>query len=522
MTDDRTTSRRMPSPHAASKLARVLLAMLLLAPPAMAARPAGFAPLADAIQRFKDETAHPTGTAVVVVKDGKVAYEGYFGLADIGGKVPVDRDTGFYIASATKPFVALQGLLAEDAGALDTRMSLQAMFPDARFEGFDAGAVTLRDLLVHTSGVENVPLVWATAYSGVHDAASRRRLAAATRAHPEVARGTFEYANTGYNLFSTWLDEQGDLPWQAQLQRDVFAPLGMVRTTASVSQAEARGWTLARPYSFVAADRDAPLYLAKADDTMHAAGGLLSTAPDLARFLLAQLDDGRVDGKQALPAAVVARSHERQAATDDRYLDFQRDGYAWGWYTGDYKGRRMLHHFGSFPGFHAHLSFMPEAEVGVVVLHNEDMLATRLTSLVADLAYGIALDEPGIVAKARLRFDELTQQVRKLQAAATAHRQEVAARPWHLSLPRTAYAGTYRNPLLGDITIELLADDALAFRWGRLATIATGYAEQDQVRVELVPNSGNVIAFGLQDGEVETLQLDGMTFVRQQPTLRDR
>lgn len=488
------------------------LALLLFASPAMAAAPSAFAPLADALQRFKDDTAHRTGTAVVVVKDGKVAYEGYFGHADIAGKVPVDRDTAFYIASATKPFVALHALLGEHAGTLDTDVSLQAMYPDARFDGFDAGAVTLRDLLVHTSGVENVPLVWATAYSGVHDAPSRRRLAAATQAHPEATRGTFEYANVGYNLYSIWLDARSDMRWQAQLQRDVFGPLGMTRTTASISQAEARGWTLARPYSFAAADRDVPLYLAKADNTMHAAGGLVSTAPDLARFLQAQLDAGRVDGEQRLPASVVANSHQRQAGTDDRYLDFPRDGYAWGWYTGAYKERRMLHHFGSFPGFHAHLSFMPDAGVGLVVLHNEDMLGARLANVIADIAYGIAFDEPGIGAKVSARFDELAQQARKLEAAARAHRQDVAARPLQLSLPMAAYAGIYTHPLLGDITIGLEADRALAFRWGRLAATATGYAEQDHVRVELVPNSGNVVAFGLSHGTVATLRLDGMPF----------
>lgn len=511
-TDLRSTSPRPRSMRARRCFAASFLAMLLCAPPAMAAPPSAFAPLADAIQRLKDDTAHPTGTAVAVVKDGKVVYEGYFGRADIAGNVPVDRDTAFYIASATKPFVALHALLGERARTLDTRIPLAAMFPDTRFDGFDAGAVTLRDLLVHASGVENVPLVWATAYSGVHDAASRRRLAAATHAHPEVAHGTFEYANVGYNLYSIWLDERSGMPWQAQLQHDVFAPLGMARTTASVSHAEARSWTLARPYSFAAADRNAPLYLAKADSTMHAAGGLLSTAPDLARFLLAQLDDGRVDGRQVLPATVVARSHQRQATTDDRYLDFPRDGYAWGWYTGDYKGRRMLHHFGSFPGFHAHLSFMPDTGVGLVVLGNEDMLGARLANLVADIAYGIALGEPGIEAKATARFEELAQQARKLEAAARGHRQEIASRPWRLSLPKKAYAGTYAHPLLGEITVSLEGDEALAFRWGRLAAVATGYAEPDHVRVELVPHSGNVVAFGLEHGAVATLQLDGMTF----------
>jgi hypothetical protein len=65
----RSTSPRPGSMHLCQGVAGSLLAMLLFASPAMAAAPSAFAPLADAIRRFKDDTAHQTGTAVVVVKD---------------------------------------------------------------------------------------------------------------------------------------------------------------------------------------------------------------------------------------------------------------------------------------------------------------------------------------------------------------------------------------------------------------------------------------------------------------------
>ncbi|MGM9451672.1 serine hydrolase, partial [Klebsiella sp. K47] len=67
----------------------------------------------------KAATGLPSGTAVVVVKDGKVIHEGYYGLADIAAGTPVTADTVFYIASATKPFFALNALQREAAGELD-------------------------------------------------------------------------------------------------------------------------------------------------------------------------------------------------------------------------------------------------------------------------------------------------------------------------------------------------------------------------------------------------------------------
>jgi CubicO group peptidase (beta-lactamase class C family) len=471
-----------------------------------------FAPLTRAVQRFKDTTDYPTGTAVIVVKDGKIAYQGYFGFADIQAKTPVTPDTVFYIASATKPFFALDALLAEHAGKLDTKASLQAMFPEARFVGFDAGTVTLRHLLTHTSGIQNGALGWATAFSGVHDAESLQRLVTSSQPNAEAPLGTFDYTNIGYNIASVWLDRIDAKPWQAQLQARIFAPLRMTHTTTRASEADARGWTVAKPYAFIATDRSVPLYLRKTDATMHAAGGMLSSAPDLATFLIAQLGDGKLARKQVLPASVIRASQARQASTDGKYLDFPRDGYAWGWYTGEYKGRRMLHHFGGFAGFHAHLSFMPEAGIGLVVLNNEDMLGARLTNLIADYAYGIALHEPGVAAKANERFVQLAGDAAKLEQAALRQREALQARPWRLSLPRAAYAGRYVHADLGEMTVTLQTNDAIALRWGQLRAIASGFDKPDHVRVELVPNSGNVLEFVVKDGRVHALLLDGMRF----------
>ena len=474
----------------------------------------GYEGLAAAIRDAKQATAFPSGTAVIVLKDGGIAYEGYFGYADIAAKTPVDRDTVFYLASATKPFFALNALLAEHEGVIDSGTRLRAMFPDLHFTGVDASKPTLRDLLVHTSGIENVALGWATAFSGLHDAGSRHRLVASSTANVEAPHGSFDYTNVGYNIASVWLDGVEPAPWQERLRARVFAPLGMHRTTARASEADARGWTLAKPYSYASAERDQPLYLRKTDATMHAAGGMLSTARDVARFLSTQLADGGLDGRQRLPATVIRAAREVQATTDGRYLDFARDGYAWGWYAGDYKGRRMLHHFGGFAGFHAHLSFMPEAGIGLVVLNNEDMLGARLTNLVADYAYGLALGEDGVEAAARQRFAGLATDAAKLDLALTKQREAIGTRAWRLSLPRSAYAGRYRHPDLGEMRVVLLDDEGLLVQWGALRARASGYDQPDHLRVELVPNSGDVLAFTVAGGRVEAIALDGLRFER--------
>jgi len=490
-----------------------LLAMAALMSSAATAAPASdLEGLVDLVQRFKDATQHPSGTAVAVVKDGKLVYEGYFGYADINARTRVDRDTSFYIASTTKPFFALNILLKENEGKLDTTTSLQDAFPGIGFNGFDATAVTIRDLLVHTSGVDNQPLVWATAFSGIHNARSRHGLVANSYPAADAPRGTFKYTNVGYNILSVWLDDKFQTPWQDQLQDSIFSPLGMARTSAYISEAEAKGWPLAKPYSVAGVDRNEPLYLRKSDDTMQAAGGLVSTAPDLARFLIAQLEGGRLDGRQVLPESVIGKSHAPQAKADKGYLDFERTGYAWGWYTGAYKGRQMLHHFGAFPGFHAHLSFIPEAGIGLVVLNNEDFLGAHLSSLIADYAYGVLLDEPDIQSKVSARLDELLQKAAGLQKTAASEQQKIQGRAWDLSLPHRAYAGTYSNDLLGDMTVAVEGDRQMVIRWGKLTAVAAGYDRKDHVRVEFSPHSGDLLTFVLKADKADAITFEGMTF----------
>jgi CubicO group peptidase (beta-lactamase class C family) len=496
------------------KFGFALATILLAASSNVFAIAPSFGELAGLIQKTKEATAHPSGTAVAVVKDGKIIYQGYFGYADIERKQPASTDAVFYIASATKPFFALNALLFADKKHIDTNTSLQRMFPDMQFNGIDAGSISAKNLLTHTSGVENEPLVWATAYSGIHDATSRRALLSESKANKEAGLGSFQYSNVGYNILSIWLDQKSAKPWQVQLNESIFKPLGMKHTSAYISTAEAKDWLLAAPYSFASAEPNMPLYLRKADNTMQAAGGLVSTAPDLAKFLIAQLNDGRFKNKQVFPKTVITQSHASQAIVDNSYLDFKRQGYAWGWYTGEYKGKQMLHHFGGFAGFHAHMSFIPESGIGLVVLNNEDALSPRLTNLIADYTYSLLLSEPDTSKRLTARFNELLAQSKQLQAASAKQRSTLQQRIWKLTLPIETYVGTYQHPLLGSITIAPSANKSLRVDWGKLSAIASAYDRADYIRIEFSPNSGDFIAFKTDPEHVLSLTFADATFIK--------
>jgi CubicO group peptidase (beta-lactamase class C family) len=471
-----------------------------------------FSELSAFIGKAKRDTDHPSGTAVAIVKDGTVVYQGYFGFADIAGKKPVSDETVFYIASTTKPFFALNALLLAERGKIEMHTPMSTMFPNAQFNSFDAGTVTMKDLLVHGSGVENNALGWAVAYSGIHNAESRRDLVAASVANKEAGHGRFQYTNIGYNIASVWLDQKISMPWQDQLQDRIFKPLGMKHTSAHISQAQRKSWSMALPYSFVNADPNTALYLKKTDDTMQAAGGLISTAPDLAKFLIAQTSNGKLNGKTVFPEQVIAKSQQAQISTESRYLDFARSGYAWGWYIGEYKQRSMLHHFGGFAGFHAHLSFMPEERIGLVVLNNEDILSPRMTALIADYAYGLLLGEGELAERMDGRLAQLTKQAKEMQVGMAMQRVKLAEREWKLSRPMNDYLGTYQHPQLGKMKVSLNEQGKLLIRWGRLESIAGAFDNPDTVRVEFSPNSGDTLDFIAGNNSIAGLRFASATF----------
>lgn len=502
---------------------RALLFALLaaLAPTVPSAQEADFAEAADAfLAETLDRFGSVPGLAVAVVRDGRTVYARGFGYADVEAGLEATPDTPFYIASATKPFTALLAALLDRDGTLGLEASLQSLFPDVAFDpALEADSVTVRHLLSHTAGLDNGPIGFRAAYTGQHTPETMRRLLAGTVAEDDAPRGTFEYTNVGYNVLSLRLDELAGGPWQALLEARLFGPLGMTRTTAVASEAAA--WGPAVPYTVHPTRGVERVGLVKHDDTMQAAGGMLASATDLARWLTAHLEAGRLDGAQVLPADVVAEVHRPVAVgRGESYGALDRDGYALGWHTGTYDGDPMLHHLGGFAGFHAHTSFMPTRGLGVVVLANESGSGGRLATLFATTIYDWWAAAPGerdaVMAEARAEADALYDGYRAALARYADALEARAERTWQLALEPASYAGTFEHPDYGTMAVEARPSEAapLAVRFGRLHAVATPFTEPETARVELVPGRGQVVRFVVEAGAVRAIVWDGLTFRR--------
>jgi CubicO group peptidase (beta-lactamase class C family) len=445
-----------------------------------------------AIARAMALNAAPSIAVAVYTREGR--YMRGFGVTDIERGERVNAETAFYIASSTKPLTALSLAKLHFRRAFDLDTTLANYAPDAPFpSSVGADQTRFRDLLAHTSGIENGPLGYRVAFTGQHDPQTLWRLLNHCEVNDEAPRGRFDYTNEGYNIATVLSDRGLGIAWQDLLKREIFSPAGMVRASARMSRAVSGGWSIAKPHSIAANGGPLRTYLEKTDQTMQSAGGVIMSAEDAVRWLELMLENGRVGSRQVLAPDVVAAVQQPLTGVNTEFEGYMRESYGLGWYLGPYGADRLVHHFGGFAGFRAHVSFMPARGVGVAAFVNSDQ-GGGLTDAIANLVY----DRTGGVSDAGQRFDAALEAVAirkdRLATAIATDRANRASRPWALTRPHLAYTGAYESEAWG--RIEVAADgEALSIQYGALRSRAEPFTQPNSVRVELVPGRGEPIQF---------------------------
>ena len=453
------------------------------------------------------------GISVAIVRNDQVVYRRDAGWADREAMRRVDSNTVFYIASTTKPFTALATTLLDRDRIIDLDATVASLLPGARFgNGVNPARVTVRQLLSHTHGISgNGPVAYRAAYSGEIDRAALLRALEGHSAIEGSSPNAFRYSNFGYNLLSLAIDSLARKPWQDVLAERVFRPLGMRLTSARVSEIPRN--QLAMPH-VLSGDGLARVPYAKADNNMQAAGGMVSTASDLARFVIAQLGRGSVGGRQVFPSDVIEETQRPVASFSETVLGIPRFAYALGWQYGLVDGDTLIHHMGGFPGFSSGVSFIPSQRMGFVSVANGGFGPSIETPLMM-YAYALLSGKTQAAQRHRATLDSaiiIAPQIRTSIAADLARR---AARPQTMALPLTAYAGRYVNPLWGTIDVSV-RDGRIVARNGLLeATAEVFNGAQHQLRVELEPATGRVMSFEVASNRPAALEYNGIRYVRQ-------
>lgn len=300
--------------------------------------------------------------AVAVVKGDQVLVCDALGQRDVDPDHAANADTMYYIASCTKAYVATGLAVLESRGKVNLDAPVKQYLP--RFELADSQAsrtITVGDLLCHKPGLNNWAIVFNDAFSGlITEDIYYRRLATCTPGSPE-------YSNIHFTLAGRVMESVTGKSWKIALDDVLFKPAGMTQTTADADKAYADK-NVAMPLmwrdgGFIEAPR-------KSSRSMHAAGGLVTTARDAARMLLMSINGGMIDGKQVIPPDAMKKllTPRQTMPPEGKIRHFESFGL--GWRLGTYRGRPYAAHQGGYAGTSAHLSFLPEDRIGVAILIN--------------------------------------------------------------------------------------------------------------------------------------------------------
>jgi CubicO group peptidase (beta-lactamase class C family) len=346
-------------------LAIFALAVCLTAS-AGAARAAPAGPDFATIDRYIGQEMHEQripGLALGIVQGDQIVHLQGFGVADPSGRA-VTPQTPFMIFSTTKSFTALAIMQLVEAGKIELDAPVQHYLPWFRVADETASAqITVRHLLNHTSGLPetadaDIGLKTSTDTRENASEQTVRELRAVSLDRPVGA--AFAYVNANYVTLGLIVQAVSGQTYESYIQEHIFAPLDMRQSFTAKAAAQSHGLAAGYRYWF---GRPFPADLPDNRSNLPA-GGLFSSAEDMAHYLIAQLDQGRYGDASILSAKGVAEMHA--PAIQRRGDQF----YGMGWYVAPVNGAPVIWHGGDGPNFHSTMILAPEGQWGVVLLEN--------------------------------------------------------------------------------------------------------------------------------------------------------
>ncbi|MDZ7708570.1 MAG: serine hydrolase domain-containing protein [Trueperaceae bacterium] len=402
------------------------------------------------------------GASIAIVQDGEVVHVDGFGTTVAGGGEPVTPETQMMIGSTGKTMTSLLVATLVDAGVVEWDTPVVDVLPQFAVADPElTEEITLRNLLCACTGVprRDFELFFNADELDAEGIVEQLRTFEFFTDFGEA----FQYSNqlvatAGYAAAAADGASYGELfdGYATSLSERVLGPIGLDRTTLSFEDVRARGVHAVPHQQGVDSGAYEPIDLAVEEILLPVApaGVHWSTARDMGRYMATILSAGVTpDGQRVVSEATLRETWEPQVPIS------ATESYGLGWIVGEYKGLRRMYHSGNTLGFTSEFVFVPEADVGIVVLTNgqgtnafSDAVATRLLELTYDIPTEAAANAAFQVEQAE---SSRRERLETLQAAVDPDEVD-------------AFVGTYRNDALGEIVLEMddgqLVLDAGEFR----------------------------------------------------------
>ena len=314
------------------------------------------------------EEYHIAGAAIAVVKDGKLFFAKGYGFADIENKIPVDPEqTVFHVGSNSKLFTWTAVMQLAEQGKVDLDTDVNT-YLDFHIPNTFPQPVTLKHLMTHTSGFAERWLE--SLASDESELMSVREWVVSNmpaRLYPpgEVAG----YSNYNAILAGYIVARVSGQPYEQYVQDHILDPLGMVHSTMRSPMPPDIRANLSMGYTYGGDGFQAfPDYLGQPAGLP--SGGLQTTVTDMARFMIAHLENGQysdknITGARILKEATAQQMHSTVYTPDPRLL-----GAAYGFSDVTDNGQWALGHEGYTPPMRSQLLILPDQHLGLFVAVN--------------------------------------------------------------------------------------------------------------------------------------------------------
>ena len=453
------------------------------------------------------------GLAVAVVRDGSVVFSKGYGVREIGKPGPADEHTLFAIGSTTKAMTAaLVGMLVDEKKLAWNDPVTKHLPWFASSDPYLTREITVRDLLTHRAGLGNADYLWYGQSTEPRGILERVRLLPPAYS----LRSSFIYQNVMYAAAGAVVEAVSGRPWAEMMRTRIFEPLGMSETIATAATLSQQP-NVAQPH-FTITGKVTRIENASVDGVAPA-GSVWSSVHDMAKWSALLLAGGKTGSRVLLAPGTVEELFAPQSmVTVEAFYPTARltkpkwRTYGLGWFQQDYRGRAVDYHTGSIDGMVAIHGLLRDERVGVVVLANLDH---------AELRHAIMLDvfDRYIGGGRRDWSRDLRGLYDGLRREGEAEERKVEARRvagTKPSLALSAYAGTYSDPLHGDVVITL-EGDRLHARYGSafVGPLEHWHYDSFRARWEAAWRGTATLTFVLDaDGKPTGLETMGARFTR--------
>ena len=310
------------------------------------------------------------GLSLAIVRDGSVVCSQGYGVQNREDQIPVTPRSLFHIASVAKTMTSSAVMQLVEQGKVRLDDPIVDHVPDFRVDDPRSDRITIRQCLCHTSGIGH-PDDYGWDHPEFDDESLARHVRSlATHKLKDVAPDTTAYSDIAYNVLGHLIATVSGTSFEAYMKRRVFDPLGMTTTTLMAPRAE-------HPELVVTGYQRTGETIAELGpieessypyNRMHVpCGCIASSADEMARWMLASLNRGSLDGARILEPASYDEMWKLQFRSTSETVT---DDPALGWWVSRQYGEKVMQHDGGDDGFVSNLRLWTESGVGIVMLCN--------------------------------------------------------------------------------------------------------------------------------------------------------